>query len=102
MAFANFFDRTASAASQVLRNFELAAFKERLNAQKLVISFDDTVMTAEGRATLDLVVRILARLFPQIAICPSGDKSAALAAALHEKHPQLSVEVAARLQEVTL
>ena len=30
------------------------------------------------------------------------DKSAALAAALREKHPQLSVEVAARLQEVVL
>mgnify|MGYP000712267104 CR=1 FL=1 len=30
------------------------------------------------------------------------DKSAALAAALHEKHPQLSVEVAVRLQEVVL
>ncbi len=30
------------------------------------------------------------------------DKATALAAALHEKHPQLSVEVAARLQEVVL
>ena len=100
MAFANFFDRTASAASQVLRNFELAAFKERLNAQKLVISFDDTVMTAEGRATLDLVVRILARLFPQIAICPSGDKSAALAKLLKQMaksiNPKISLPVRPR------
>ena len=30
------------------------------------------------------------------------DKSAALAEALREKHPQLSVEVAARLQEVVV
>jgi hypothetical protein len=54
MAFANFFDRSATAGSQVLANFRLEDFKDRLSAH------------------LDLSVRLLARLYPTLAIHPVG------------------------------
>jgi hypothetical protein len=73
MAFANFFDRSATAASQVLANFRLEDFKDRLSANAVALSFDDAaVNSSEGRATLDLLVRLLARLYPLLAIHPVG------------------------------
>jgi hypothetical protein len=71
MALANFIDRAATAASQVLANFDLSAFKTSLAAQVVGLAFDRAaVRSAEGAATLDLVVRIVARLYPNIAVCP--------------------------------
>lgn len=71
MAFANFFGRSATAASQVLANFRLEDFKARLSAHVVALSFDDAaVNSAEGRASLDLAVRLLARLYPALAAHP--------------------------------
>jgi molybdopterin/thiamine biosynthesis adenylyltransferase len=76
MAFANFFDRTATAASQVLSNFSLEAYKATLSGHVVGLSFDEAAATSpEGRATLDLCVRILARLYPIIAITGAGSEA---------------------------
>jgi hypothetical protein len=73
MAFANFFDRSATAASQVLANFRLEDFKDRLSAHVVALSFDDAAANSpEGRSTLDLSVRLLARLYPVLAVQPVG------------------------------
>ncbi|MGY3487872.1 hypothetical protein ACVW1C_005755 [Bradyrhizobium sp. USDA 4011] len=85
MAFANFFDRSVTAASLVLANFRLEDFKERLAAHLVALSFDDAaVKSPEGRATLDLSVRLLARLYPVLAIHPVGSAAAEHAARLQE------------------
>ena len=85
MAFANFFDRSATAASQVLANFRLEDFKERLSAHGVTLSFDDAaVHSSEGRATLDLSVRLLARLYPMLAIHPIGSAAGEYAAHLRQ------------------
>lgn len=69
MALANFFDRAATAASQVLAGFGTAAFSERLRAQVVGLAFDgEAAHSAEGAALLDLTVRLLARLYPTLAI----------------------------------
>lgn len=71
MSFANFFQRTATAASQVLARFSVESFKSVLETAPVGIVYDAAAAgSAEGRATLDLCVRFLARLYPQIAIAP--------------------------------
>ncbi len=71
MALPNFIDRAATAASQVLSRFQASAFKEKLAAQAVGIAFDaNAAATGEGEATLDLLVRLLSRLYPKIAIVP--------------------------------
>lgn len=71
MAMANFMDRAASAASRVLTNFNVSAFERRLAAQVIGLSFDGAaVQSPEGDASLDLIVRLLSRLYPTIALRP--------------------------------
>lgn len=73
MALANFFDRSATAASQVLANFRLDDFKHRLSTHIVALCFDDAAVSSpEGRATLDLSMRLLARLYPALNIQPIG------------------------------
>ena len=74
MALANFIDRAATSASQVLANFELQPFLERLDNHVVGIGFDaEAASSPEGRSTLDLAVRLLARLYPRMAIVPISD-----------------------------
>ena len=69
MALPNFFDRVETAASQVLSAFQMSAFKDKLEAQAVGIAFDrNAAATPEGRASLDLLVRLFVRLYPKIAI----------------------------------
>ena len=85
MAFANFFDRTATAASQVLSNFSLDTYKATLSEHLIGLYFDGPAATSpEGRATMDLCVRILARLYPAIAIVGAGSKAEAHATELEK------------------
>ncbi|MGX9182209.1 E2 ligase fold family C protein [Mesorhizobium sp. BHbdii] len=71
MALANFIDRAATAASQVLADFHLREFRAALERQVVAVAFDGQAAScAEGRATLDLTVRLLARLYPVMAVLP--------------------------------
>jgi len=76
MAMANFMDRAASAASRVLTNFNVSAFEDKLAAQVIGLSFDGAaVQSPEGGASLDLIVRLLSRLYPTIALRPLDAKA---------------------------
>ncbi|MCD9824059.1 E2 ligase fold family C protein [Bradyrhizobium japonicum] len=78
MAFANFFDRTATAASQILSDFSVESYKATLSANMVGLYFDQAAaVSPEGRATLDICVRILARLYPAIVIAGTGSKAEA-------------------------
>src|SRR4051812_14568321 len=71
MALANFFDKAALAASEVLRGFGHQAFADFLGRQKVALAFDASAADSfEGRATLELSANLLARLYPTIAITP--------------------------------
>jgi len=69
MALANFFDKTALAASQILQGFERGAFEQRLLKSPILLGFDaTTVNNSEAKATLDMAVRLLGRLYPKLII----------------------------------
>jgi hypothetical protein len=73
-----FFDKSALAAAQVLSNFDLARFQRFLADVIIEVAFDDSAtMSAEGKKTLDLLVRLLSRLYPRLLFSPTGEKSTA-------------------------
>lgn len=67
MALANFIDKAALNASQVLKNFDRESFEGILQSHVIEISFDkNAVETLEGKCSLDLLTRLVARLYPKI------------------------------------
>ncbi|MBA4055122.1 MAG: hypothetical protein C0490_10445, partial [Marivirga sp.] len=67
MALANFIDKAVLNASQVLKNFDRGNFESILQNNSIEIAFDkNSVESSEGRHTLDLLVRLVARLYPNI------------------------------------
>ncbi|MBD9507924.1 E2 ligase fold family C protein [Ensifer sp. ENS07] len=82
MALANYFSRAATAASQVLQGFDAKHFEGLLNGLVIGIAFDQQACSTEGRASLDLLIRLLARLYPTICFLPTGDEARELAKSL--------------------
>src|SRR5680860_151531 len=69
MALADYYDRSATAVSQVVAGFDATAFRSLLEGTNVGVSFgDDAASTPQGRAALDLTVRLLARLYPSLDI----------------------------------
>ncbi|MGY4898656.1 E2 ligase fold family C protein [Micromonospora aurantiaca (nom. illeg.)] len=78
MALADYFNRAALAASQVIAGFDELSFRSALEHTDVGISFDRaTTQTHEGQALLDLTVRLLARLYPTITLRPAPGVEAA-------------------------
>lgn len=98
MALANFFERSALAASQVLAGFDAAAFRNHIEAQTLGLLFDSVVVeSAEARTALELSVNLAARSFPRIAL--AGPKCAfaeSLAKLATEINPAIELKQNAR------
>ena len=66
MGLANFIDKVSLGASQILSGFERGAFERLLLDQRLIVLFDNSACEHEGKATLDMLVRLLARLYPNL------------------------------------
>lgn len=80
MALATFFHRDAVAISQVLSGFDESALQERVESVHPTISFGSSAArSSEGRALLDLLVRLAARLYPSVGLraASSADSLAA-------------------------
>jgi hypothetical protein len=69
VGFARFFGKSAISAASLLRRFDDAEFRRKLATSVVGIAYDDAATnTSEGQRTLDLLVDLLARLYPLIAI----------------------------------
>lgn len=67
MALANFFDKAALGAAQVLAGFDRTEFEKTLLGNRVEIVFDRNGWSScEGSITLDLLTRLLARLYPSL------------------------------------
>lgn len=76
MGLAPYFDKAALAASHVLGGFDLRVFEEKLESHVPFVLFDQAGMSQEGRVTLDLLVNLLARLYPRLGVEGYDDLSA--------------------------
>lgn len=73
MALAEYFKRNAVAASHVIAGFDEQQFAEKLSGCRVGVSFaSQAALSPEGRNLLDLLVRMLARLYPEICLCAEG------------------------------
>lgn len=69
MAFADYFARGAVAAAQAIAGFEEEAFKDALAGTTVGVALGQEVADCgEGRFAADLAVRLLARLYPTLAL----------------------------------
>jgi hypothetical protein len=69
MALADYFHRAAIATAQILEGFSEEAIRERLETASVGIKFSlEATRLTEGRTSLDLLVRLLARLYPSLNI----------------------------------
>ncbi|MER9794602.1 E2 ligase fold family C protein [Mesorhizobium sp. M0213] len=82
MAVAKYFGRAATAASQVLQGFDAKDFEGLLNGLVIGIGFDQQACSTEGRASLDLLIRLVSRLYPTICLLPAGEEARKLAKSL--------------------
>src|SRR5258708_5803470 len=69
---ADYYARSAVAAAQVLAGFDEEWFRNRLNSAVIGIGVGPEIQTPEGAALADLLVRLLARLYPRLAIIGEG------------------------------
>lgn len=94
MALANFFEKVNLSAAQRLRNHDRSAFEGKLLGQRIGVVFgDNAAMTNEGQCTLDLLVRLLARLYPNVCFQPEGEAAAAFAVTLKELAQQINPKI---------
>ncbi|GAB3832955.1 E2 ligase fold family C protein [Pontibacter rugosus] len=71
MGLSNFLSKAGAAASQVLQGYTKELFEEILLRQHVCLAFDEQAATSkEGLQTLDLTVRLLARLYPCLELVP--------------------------------
>jgi hypothetical protein len=81
MALADYFQRNATAITQILSTLNGSILEEKLLEARVGIGVAEEANSPEGRALLDLAVRILARLYPTLSI-RNGIGANALAADL--------------------
>lgn len=85
MSLAPYYDRTAIALSQVVAGFDADAFADELNKTSVGVSFStDDLASPQGLACADLVVRLLARIYPKLALTGSPDQNSENIEALKE------------------
>ncbi|SRR6266568_528099 len=69
MALADYYGRNALAAAQVLAGFDEQRIREALDNVSVGLCIGtDAAQSSEGRTLIDLLVRLLARLYPRLAI----------------------------------
>lgn len=72
MALARYFSKDVLALKQVLNKSSVENFEQLLNQQLIEIAYDDDIVTIEGQATMDLLIRLTSRLYPNICFTALG------------------------------
>ncbi|KAA9338984.1 E2 ligase fold family C protein [Adhaeribacter soli] len=79
MALANFFDKISLSVSQRIKGYDRSSFEEKLLSNCVGIVYGSNCLkTSEGRAGLDLAVRIFSRLYPKITFLNLAKKTYSL------------------------
>jgi hypothetical protein len=96
MALANFFDKAAVAAAQALQGVDYTSLSASLEARVVGLAFDDhAILRPEGKLAPELAINLLARLYPRLAITPSGTRAEAtvesLIAIAHSVNPEIEI-----------
>lgn len=104
MSLPDYFGKAALSASHVLRNFDPTAFEQLLEGHLIAIRFDNAAENSpEGRALLDLLVRLLSRLYPNLSLeGPDGSLLTELTSLALRINPKVNVSAPASEADVTV
>jgi hypothetical protein len=76
MAFADYFYKNEQAGALLLKGHSSEVLRQKLSDEVIALVFDANATTsAEGRSSIDLMVRLLARLYPSLAFIPQDVKA---------------------------
>jgi hypothetical protein len=102
MALAPFFDKTALSAATLLKGFNRQGFEEKLTSNKIAVIFESqTESSTEQLVAVELLVNLLARLYPKLSILSekggeAHDRMVALARSINP-----DIEISATAEDVT-
>jgi len=90
MSIADYHERAAMAAAQVIAGFDADLFRKTLEHTGVGVAIGrQSAMSNEGKVLADLVVRLLARLYPclelRVEVSEEGERLAALARAINPR-----------------
>lgn len=95
MALADYFARSSAAAVQAVAELTQDLFRRKAETANVGIRFGhDSVSSMEGRAILDMLIRLVARLYPSVSIQgdpAAGDLSTELAELALRINPSIDV-----------
>jgi len=96
MSLANFFDKAALGASSILKNFDRQIFADVLETRTVGVFFDpEAAHIFEAKISLELIINLLARLYPRLAIVaspgPARDFRLELIRIAREINPQIEI-----------
>lgn len=75
MALANFYSRAEQSLSQVLQSVDSDKLRDILEKRLIGVAFDDKSLDSRNsEIILELVINLIARLYPKLGIIYSGDK----------------------------
>jgi hypothetical protein len=92
MALADYFQRAAVAAAQILRGFDEEMLRSRLDDAVIGLSVGPSGHTPEGRALTDMSVRLLARLYPTLVIAAAEPTRIAIAELATAINPNITIK----------
>jgi tRNA(Leu) C34 or U34 (ribose-2'-O)-methylase TrmL len=107
MALPNFFFKAALGATQLLRGVDDTRLADILNRTRIGVLFDAAAAASpEGRATLELSINLLARLYPRLAVVPYGPATdlfaERLSAEAHAINPEIEIVADPHALDATL
>lgn len=91
MGLADYYSRGALAAAQVLNEFDEARFLAKLEETSVGIAFDDSALTPEGQSLAELSTRLLARLYPRMALIGPSPAVRDLTALAESINPKIEI-----------
>ncbi len=92
MALPPFYQRAAVAMSQVLHGFDNEAIRRKLEDSTIGVSFGrQAAQSVDGQTLLDLLIRLLARLYPRLSL--TGQNAEAHATSLHDLARSINPDV---------
>lgn len=94
---ADYYERSAIAAAQVLAGFDEQWFRDRLRSTSVGISLGTDAQSTQGYALADLLVRIIARLYPKLALIGNPVATAPLAKLAASINPKIELVEEAEL-----
>lgn len=93
MALADYYDRAALAAAQVIAGFDEDAFRASLESTHVGVAVGvEAEARHEGQALADLTIRLLARLYPRLEI-RTNDSDASLGRSLAELATEINPQI---------